>query len=168
MFKYELGKKAKDKISGYSGIIVSRCDYLTGCDRYVLKSTELKDGIPIKQVSFDEVEIKVSKTKTGLEIIPPGFKFNNGDKVKSLIHGYTGIIRGRSNNMDGVNSYATQSEKLKENNPADWEWFSEEEITLVKPQAVILIDKPLTEGNTKSSTKMGGPLRKGQNPQRRF
>lgn len=30
----ELGQKAKDKITGFEGIITSRVQYLTGCDQY--------------------------------------------------------------------------------------------------------------------------------------
>jgi len=31
-----LGKKAKDKITGFVGIIIGRAQYLTGCDQYAL------------------------------------------------------------------------------------------------------------------------------------
>jgi len=29
-----LGKKAKDQITGFEGIIIGKCHYLTGCDQY--------------------------------------------------------------------------------------------------------------------------------------
>lgn len=32
----ELGKKARDKITGFTGIITGRSQYLTGCDQYCL------------------------------------------------------------------------------------------------------------------------------------
>jgi hypothetical protein len=34
IFKHELGKEAKDKITGYEGIIVCRCEHLFGCNTY--------------------------------------------------------------------------------------------------------------------------------------
>lgn len=58
-FKHELGKKAKCKITGFSGIITSRCEFLTGCDRYCLQPTELKDGKPIDGIYFDEAQIEI-------------------------------------------------------------------------------------------------------------
>lgn len=39
----ELGKKAKDKISGLEGTIICRAQYLTGCDRYGVQAPA-KDG----------------------------------------------------------------------------------------------------------------------------
>lgn len=59
MFKHELGKKAKDKISGMTGVITARCEFLTGCNRYCITPQELKDGRPIEGMYFDEDQIKV-------------------------------------------------------------------------------------------------------------
>ena len=58
-FKHELGKKAKDKISGMSGILTSRCEFLTGCNRYCISPQELKDGRPIEGMYFDEDQIEI-------------------------------------------------------------------------------------------------------------
>lgn len=37
------GKKAKDKITGFEGIIIGKIQYLTGCDQYGI-APEAKDG----------------------------------------------------------------------------------------------------------------------------
>ena len=58
-FKHELGKKGKDKITGFSGVMTARVEYLTGCNRYHIQPTELKDGIPIDGIYFDEAQIEV-------------------------------------------------------------------------------------------------------------
>ena len=34
MFKHELGKQAKDKITGFEGILVGRAEHLFGCNTY--------------------------------------------------------------------------------------------------------------------------------------
>jgi len=45
MFKYELGVEVKDKITGFTGIAMSRCEYLTGCVQYGVCPQQLtKDG----------------------------------------------------------------------------------------------------------------------------
>lgn len=59
MFTLELGKLAKDKITGFQGILTARCEFLTGCNRYCIQPTELKDGKPIDSIYFDEAQIEI-------------------------------------------------------------------------------------------------------------
>lgn len=59
MFTHELGVKAKDKITGFAGIITSRCEFLTGCNRYCIQPTDLRDGKPVESLYFDEAQIEV-------------------------------------------------------------------------------------------------------------
>ena len=59
MFAHELGKKACDKITGFSGIITARVEFLTGCNRYCIQPTDLKDGKPIDSIYFDEAQIEI-------------------------------------------------------------------------------------------------------------
>ena len=40
----KLGGKAKDKITGFSGTITAKCEYLTGCTQYLLQPGTDKDG----------------------------------------------------------------------------------------------------------------------------
>lgn len=64
MFKHNLGHTAKDKITGFVGVITARVDYLTGCNRYHLQPRELKDGKPVEGIYFDEDQIEVAKKAT--------------------------------------------------------------------------------------------------------
>jgi len=58
-FKHELGLIAKDKITGFKGMITARIEYLTGCNRYCLQPTEL-DGYKIPESNyFDEGQIEI-------------------------------------------------------------------------------------------------------------
>jgi hypothetical protein len=59
MFEHTLGKRAKDKITGFSGILTARCEYLTGCNRYCIQPTDLQDGKPIDGLYFDEAQIEI-------------------------------------------------------------------------------------------------------------
>lgn len=59
MFKIELGTKVKDKITGLTGIVVCKAEWLYGCIRYVVQPQELKDGKPVDNCSFDEDQLKV-------------------------------------------------------------------------------------------------------------
>jgi len=54
----ELGKKGKDKITGFEGIIIGRAQYLTGCDQYAL-TPPVRDGKVQDSQWFDEGRIEV-------------------------------------------------------------------------------------------------------------
>ena len=47
-FKFKLGAHARDTFTGFSGRIVARIDYLTGCQKYnLLRSKVDKEGIEV-------------------------------------------------------------------------------------------------------------------------
>ena len=57
-FQFNLGDEVKDRITGFSGIIISRTQWLTNCNTYGLKSQQLdKDGKPQEMQCFDEPNI---------------------------------------------------------------------------------------------------------------
>ncbi len=58
MKKFKLGKEAKDKISGLTGIITGIASYLTGCDQYVIQPPS-KDGEFKEGRWFDEGRIEI-------------------------------------------------------------------------------------------------------------
>jgi hypothetical protein len=59
-FKYEIGLLAKDKLTGFTGIITYRAQYLTGCNNYGLQPQELGDKGEIKDnAQFDETRIEI-------------------------------------------------------------------------------------------------------------
>jgi regulator of extracellular matrix RemA (YlzA/DUF370 family) len=60
-----LGQKAKDKVTGFEGIIVAKVQYLYGCDQYGL-TPPAKDGKVGDTQYFDEGRVEV----TGRGILP--------------------------------------------------------------------------------------------------
>jgi len=54
-----LGKKAQDKITGFTGIITAKCNYLYGCSQYSLTPEVDKDGKRKENEWFDEGRIKI-------------------------------------------------------------------------------------------------------------
>lgn len=54
MFRIELSTPVKDKLTGFKGIVVCQSRYLTGCNRYAVQSTKLKDNKPQDWEHFDE------------------------------------------------------------------------------------------------------------------
>ena len=53
-----LGQEGKDKITGFSGIITGRAQYITGCDQYNLVPP-YKDGKLEQAQWFDEGRIEI-------------------------------------------------------------------------------------------------------------
>ena len=54
----ELGQKAKDKITGFEGIITARVTYLYGCDQYGI-APAVRDGKIGDTSYFDEGRIEI-------------------------------------------------------------------------------------------------------------
>ncbi len=55
----ELGKKARDKITGVEGIITGRSSYIYGCDQYCIVPKS-KDGMDIPEGNwYDEGRIEL-------------------------------------------------------------------------------------------------------------
>lgn len=53
-----LGKKARDKITGFEGIIIGRIKYLTGCDQYGIVPPA-KDGEVKSSQWFDVGRVEI-------------------------------------------------------------------------------------------------------------
>lgn len=54
-----LGKKAKDMITGFSGIIIGKIEYLTGCNQYGITPPINKEGATGDTQWFDINRVKV-------------------------------------------------------------------------------------------------------------
>jgi hypothetical protein len=61
MFRLQLGIKAKDKITGFEGIITGRVEYLTGCHQYLLNAPS-KDS-DVKTAWFDDGRLDATSRK---------------------------------------------------------------------------------------------------------
>ena len=67
-----LGSLARDTITGYTGIVVARTEWLNGCHRISIQSRELKDGIPVEIGCFDIQQIEVLEKKPAKAAQPIG------------------------------------------------------------------------------------------------
>lgn len=71
-FKIELGSKARDRVTGVTGTVIARSEWLYGCRRYVLQPTELKDGRPVDTCHFDEDALEVIEQAAPHVVKPTG------------------------------------------------------------------------------------------------
>ncbi len=56
-----LGRNAKDKITGFTGVIVAKISYLTGCDQYGITPKVNKEGKTGDTSYFDVNRIEILK-----------------------------------------------------------------------------------------------------------
>lgn len=64
----KLGMKAKDKVTGFKGIIISRTVFLNGCVRYTLQpEVSKKDGTIPSEAWFDEQQIDIIDEGVAME-----------------------------------------------------------------------------------------------------
>jgi len=49
----------RDEISGITGIVTGRCEYLYGCEQVLVTPEECKDGAPVSGTWLDERRVKV-------------------------------------------------------------------------------------------------------------
>lgn len=57
--KIKLGNEAKDKITGFQGIVTGHADYLTGCDQFLLQPKCDKDDSYPSSHWFDEGRLEL-------------------------------------------------------------------------------------------------------------
>lgn len=78
-YKYKMGAKVIDKITGFEGIITGAASYLTGCNQYLLqppaKDGEFKEGLWFDENRIGTIrEMFVKKSIKGEK--PGGPQFN--------------------------------------------------------------------------------------------
>ena len=74
---FELGDEAKDTITGFSGVVVARTEWLNGCWRLLLQSKKLdKNGQPTEPQQFDDKQLVLVRKKA----LPPEVQEKVGKK----------------------------------------------------------------------------------------
>ena len=75
----KLGDKVKDKITGFTGIVVAVTKWLNGCNTIGVQIIKLKDGLPQEKQFIDENQLEVIRPK--VKIIKP--IINEDDEEKT-------------------------------------------------------------------------------------
>lgn len=80
MFKFELNEVVKEKVTGFTGVVMCRSEYNTGCIQYgLLKQSLNKDGNIDEWIFLDETRLeattkpsaKIKKSIGGPQQTPP-------------------------------------------------------------------------------------------------
>ena len=65
--KEHLGKKVRDKVTGFEGIITAVVSYITGCDQYFVQP-QVKDGAYVEGRYMDVHRVEFIEGGTKIEI----------------------------------------------------------------------------------------------------
>lgn len=68
----KLGDLAKDTITGFTGTVTARHEYLNGCVRFSLQSRALKDGAPLDPLTFDIEQLELVEAAEPRRVTPSG------------------------------------------------------------------------------------------------
>ncbi len=72
-FAIAMGAKVKDKITGFTGIVIARTEWQSGCIRYTVQPQALnKDGTVKETVTFDEEQLATVSGGVKLAARPAG------------------------------------------------------------------------------------------------
>ena len=71
-FKFKLGAKVRDRISGIEGIVIGNTEWITGCNTINLKPQGLDpSGKPFESVGVDEPWLEEVKGGISLQVEKP-------------------------------------------------------------------------------------------------
>jgi hypothetical protein len=138
----QLGNQARDRITGFVGVATSRTEYLYGCRRIGLMSTELKDGKPQETQFFDDPQLADVEEKIPT---PPSLEWavELGDKAKDTITGFEGVVSVRTEYLFGPRRIGLTPVALdKDGKPQDAIGFDEGQVQRVTKKVVKPAEKP--------------------------
>lgn len=146
----KLGDIARDKITGYEGIVVTKLTYLYNSTRFGLKSSKLKDDKPIDVEFFDEYGLEFVKASNLTPAPHPIINIELGDVVKDKITEFKGKVVGYGYWINGCIRVGVQSSTMKDGLPVEELWIAMDQLEVISPS---------TSKGKSEREKTGGPMR---------
>lgn len=154
MNQLKLGQTLRDRASGFTGIAVSRFDFLNGNVQYSLQPKAPEDATALPEaVSFDVQQLEI--VDAGISDTagkPARTPIQVGQKVKDTITGLTGVATMKATYLNGCIAFLVTPRRrlLRDHDP---EWVSSVRLVAVD-------EKPAVEP-PKSEKPTGGPPIRG-------
>lgn len=60
-FKFDCGDLVRDSVTGFTGVVTNRTQWMNMCNTYSVQPVDLKDGRPQDPVGFDEPQLDLAK-----------------------------------------------------------------------------------------------------------
>lgn len=68
-FKFRLGAKARDTVTGFEGIIIGRNEWLNGCVQYAIKPKVNDKGEIMEAEWIDEQQLEIVRKTTKVTLV---------------------------------------------------------------------------------------------------
>jgi hypothetical protein len=117
----KLGDIARDRITGFEGVLVAHTRHLTNVDRWTIHPREVKDGKPVAGRSFD-VGLLEYVGESGVPVTPtdrPAEPVELGDTVRLHVSGLEGVVTAITTWSEGCAILNVQPKVLKDGVPVD-------------------------------------------------
>jgi len=112
MRQLKLGTIGRCVVTGFTGRLMAKATYLTGCDRYLItphQGITKHDGTPADNMWVDVIIIEVVDSDA-LQLPKNASKhFKLGSRAKSVITGFEGVITGRAEHLNGTVEFVLQA-----------------------------------------------------------
>lgn len=141
----ELCDIARDRISGFEGVVVGIVKYQFNEDRIGIRPEMLIKGAPAAVEYFDDSAVEVVE-KCGMPSrVPPPQRISFGVRVTDMVTGISGIVQAYHKHINGCGRYLVSPDKHEGKVP-DYESFTFEQ--LIVGQQIV----------AKKQTQNGGPV----------
>lgn len=143
-FKYPMNIVAKDTVSGFQGVVISRTAHLFGCAQYGLAPQELSaDGSPRTTEYFDESRIEViddSNAVEGEKDFDKIFAVPLGSEVQDKVSNFKGKVLVIAESLHNCSQYYVEAPVDEKGVPAGGHFYDEGRLDIIgqgiKPEEV--------------------------------
>lgn len=149
-----LGDRAKDRVTGFEGIVVGITDWLAGCRRVQLLSEQLHDGKPIDVEHFDEPNLEILQSQVHPEPAKEKVELKLGDRAKDSISGYEGLVTSVTYYLSEQAYIGITPEGLKDGKPYPTNSFPSTLVTKIEKQKIKAPSKARTGGDQRTPSRV--------------
>ena len=130
----EIGDEVKDELTGKSGTVSSRTEFLYGCPRLAIHHGFDRDGKPLESLWIDEPQgILLTKQVVSRKSSIGSNGISLGDRIKCRITGLEGICYGVSDFMYGCTRVGLAPSSLdRDGKPKEIFWADAPQFEIVK------------------------------------
>lgn len=126
----KLGSVVRDRISGFTGVAVSRTSWLHGCIRIAVSPQKLdKDGKRIDSYVYDEPQLEVISASESVTEKSDSPEIKLGSEVRDRISGFAGVVTSRTTFLHSCARISVSSQEVdKEGKHIDGYAFDEPQL----------------------------------------
>lgn len=128
-FTFPTGIQVQCKVSGIKGTLTSRIQRINGCIQYCVDPKMKEDAALAPDGAYvDGIQLEVLGEQKEFPKEHFDFQFAPGDRVKSRINGFKGIVQVARLDMNGCEHYHVEAEEMSKEHKRITHWFFMQEL----------------------------------------